>query len=156
MKAQNLVNILKQKHLTIGSAESMTGGLFAAIITEVAGASEVFKGSLVTYSRQAKEKLANVHSETINKHGVISWEVASEMACNCRTILDVDYCVAVTGNAGPDVDHGQKEVGTIFVAVASRDNIWGVPLNLKGNRQQIREQTVVMMLETLLSIVKEK
>ena len=154
MKAQTLVETLKLKHLTIGSVESMTGGLFASKITEVSGASDVFKGAIVAYGIQSKENLANVRPQTIEKFGVISWEVASEMAYNGRTLLDVDYCLAVTGNAGPTLDHGEKEIGTVFIAIASKDNVWGIPLTLKGDREQIREQAVVMMLDAIQSIVK--
>ena len=154
MKAQKLVEILNEKRLSLGSVESMTGGLFASSITSEPGASAVFKGGLITYQAPTKEKLVCVRHETIETFGVISWEVANEMAYNGRALLDVDYCVAVTGNAGPTVDNGQKEVGTIFIAIASKDNVWGIPLSLQGSRNKIREQTVTAMSEALLSIIK--
>ena len=99
MKAQNLVEILKSKNLTIGAVESMTGGLFASAVTDIPGASDVFCGSIVAYTPQVKCNLVNVRKETIDQFGVVSWEVASEMAYNGRTLLNVDYCIAVTGNA---------------------------------------------------------
>jgi len=154
MKALKLVEILKDKHLTIGAVESMTGGLFASAITDIAGASEVFKGGIVAYSSEAKKTLVDVRPETLDEFGAISWEVASEMAYNGRIKLDVDYCLAVTGNAGPTADSGNQEIGCVFIAVASRDSIWGVPLHLEGSRDEIRRASVNAMLTTLEGILK--
>ena len=154
MKAQNLVEILKSKNLTIGAVESMTGGLFASSITDIPGASDVFLGSIVAYNPQLKVHLINVRKETIDQFGVVSWEVASEMAYNGRTLLNVDYCIAVTGNAGPTTSDSKNEVGSVFLAVASKDNIWGVPLNLSGSRTEIKKQATVLMISTLESILK--
>ena len=116
----------------------MTGGLFASAVTDIPGASDVFCGSIVAYTPQVKCNLVNVRKETIDQFGVVSWEVASEMAYNGRTLLNVDYCIAVTGNAGPTASDSKKEVGSVFLAVASKDNIWGVPLNLSGSRNEIK------------------
>ncbi|MDY0345425.1 MAG: CinA family protein, partial [Bacilli bacterium] len=121
MKAQKLVEILKAKNLTIGAVESMTGGLFASTITDIAGASEVFRGSIVAYSPELKITLAAVREKSIDEFGVVSWEVASEMAYNGRTLLNVDYCIAVTGNAGPTTNDEKQEVGVVYLAVASKD-----------------------------------
>ncbi|MFA6780914.1 MAG: CinA family protein [Bacilli bacterium] len=154
MKAQKLVEILKAKNLTIGAVESMTGGLFASTITDIAGASEVFRGSIVAYSPELKITLAAVREKSIDEFGVVSWEVASEMAYNGRTLLNVDYCIAVTGNAGPTTNDEKQEVGVVYLAVASKDNVWGIPLNLVGTRDKIRKQTVTLMLNTLESIIK--
>ena len=154
MKAQNLVEILKSKNLTIGAVESMTGGLFASAITDIPGASDVFCGSIVAYTPQVKCNLVNVRKETIDQFGVVSWEVASEMAYNGRTLLNVDYCIAVTGNAGPTASDSKKEVGSVFLAVASKDNIWGVPLNLSGYRTEIKKQATALMISTLETILK--
>jgi len=154
MKAQKLVEILKEKHLTIGAVESMTAGLFSALITEVPGASQVFKGSLVTYIPETKENLVGVLPETIKQHGLISWEVASEMAYNGRTKLGVDYCISIVGNAGPDVDHDSGQVGTIYIAITSVENVWGIPLSLKGTRKEIRHHAAEAMIEALLGIIE--
>ncbi|MFA5442800.1 MAG: CinA family protein [Bacilli bacterium] len=154
MKAQKLVEILKAKNLTIGAVESMTGGLFASTITDIAGASEVFRGSIVAYSPELKITLAAVREKSIDEFGVVSWEVASEMAYNGRTLLNVDYCIAVTGNAGPTTNDEKQEVGVVYLAVASKDNVWGIPLNLVGTRDKIRKRTVTLMLNTLESIIK--
>lgn len=154
MKAQNLVEVLKAKHLTIGSVESMTAGLFSALITEVPGASQVYKGSLVTYVPETKRNLAGVLPETIERFGVISWEVASEMAYNGRIKLDVDYCISIVGNAGPDVDHHSQKVGSVYIAVTNSENVWGIPLSLKGTRDEIRRHAAESMVDFLLGIVR--
>lgn len=154
MKAQKLVEILQSKNLTVGAVESMTGGLFASTVTDVPGASDVFRGGIVAYSPALKCDLVKVRKSTIDEFGVVSWEVASEMAYNGRTILNVDYCIAVTGNAGPTSNDAKKEVGVVYLAVASKDNLWGVPLNLNGTRIDIKRQAVELMISTLESIVK--
>ncbi len=110
---QKLVSYLKDKNLTIGSVESMTGGLFAARITSVPGASKVFKGSIVSYSPLIKENVVGVNKETIAKYGVVSKQVAYEMAEKGRKVLDVDICVSITGNAGPTSEPGEAGVGEL-------------------------------------------
>lgn len=154
MKAQKLVEILKSKNLTIGAVESMTGGLFASSVTDVPGASEIFRGGIVAYNSGLKCDLVNVRKSTIDEFGVVSWEVASEMAYNGRSLLNVDFCIAVTGNAGPTASDAKKEIGVVYLAVASKDNVWGVPLNLQGSRTEIKKQSVDLMISTLESILK--
>jgi PncC family amidohydrolase len=154
MKTQKLVEILKDKKITIGSVESMTGGMFASAITDIEGASGVFKGGLITYNSEEKITLAHVDSKTIDEFGVISWEVASQMAYNGRNLLNVDYCLSVTGNAGPTIEKGSQEIGQIFIAIANKEFIWGFPLNLDGSREKIRRMTVEAMIDAMMSIVK--
>lgn len=154
MKAQKLVEILREKKITIGAVESMTGGMFASTITDIEGASEIFKGGLVTYTSEEKIALVKVDAKTIDEFGVISWEVASQMAYNGRALLNVDYCLSVTGNAGPTIEKGSSQVGQIFIAIASKDSLWGFPLNLYGSRATIRRMTVEAMIDAVLSVVK--
>ena len=153
-RASYLVNLLKEKGLTIGSVESMTGGMFASEITSINGASEVFKGSLVTYSPFVKENVCHVNKETIEKNGVVSYEVASEMAYRGREILDVDFCISVTGNAGPTSDIDNKPVGMIYISIMGKDYTWGLPLNLKGERNQIRQETTFIMIDFLIKTIE--
>ena len=124
---------------TIGSVESLTGGLFATKITETPGASKFFKGTIITYSNDIKEKLG---VDTSN--GVVNKEVALQMALKGKEFLGVDTCVSFTGNAGPDVLDG-KEVGLVYIAI--NDLVY--ELNLKGDRQEIREQAVNFALKKL-------
>lgn len=117
---------------TIGSVESFTGGMFAAEITATPGASNYFKGSIVTYSNDIKEKLG---VDTSN--GVINKEVAREMALKGKEYLGVDVCVAFTGNAGPTAMEG-KPIGLVYIAI----NEQVYELNLKGDRNSIRRQAI--------------
>ena len=111
----------KEKGLTLGSIESMTGGLFSAKFTEIPGSSAVFKGGIVTYSSEEKINIVGVKKETIDKFGVVSIEVAKEMAELGRKLLNVDVCVSVTGNAGPTCEPGGKPAGCFYVGVSTKD-----------------------------------
>ena len=145
-----LVNILKELQLTIGSIESMTGGLFASNITSVPGASKVFKGSVVSYSALIKESVVGVKKETIDKYGVVSSEVAYEMAEKGRKLLDVDICVSVTGNAGPTAEPGEEGVGVVYLGISSKEGTRTIRKQFNGNREEIRQQTLLAMQEEIL------
>ncbi|WGI36591.1 CinA family protein [Mesomycoplasma lagogenitalium] len=120
------------KKITIASVESFTGGAFSAKIVSTPGASAYFKGSLVTYWNEIKEKL-NVDTSL----GVVNEKVALSMALNGKKFFNVDYCFAFTGNAGPDV-LDQKPVGEVYIAI--NDKV--IKLLLKGNRKEIINQAV--------------
>lgn len=149
-----LVQLLKEKSLTIGSVESMTGGLFASSITSVPGASKVYKGSVVSYSPLIKENVIGVKEETIEKYGVVSKEVAYEMAKKGREVLDVDICVSVTGNAGPTTEPGQAGVGEVYIGISNKEKTIVVKKNFSGSREEIREQTLLAMQEEVLKLLK--
>ena len=108
-----VVRMLKEKGMSISAAESCTGGGFATLITDVAGSSEVFKGSYVTYSNESKIKLG-VNPDTIEKNGVVSPETACEMAIAVYKQTSADLCISVTGYAGPDADEGH-EAGEAYI-----------------------------------------
>lgn len=118
--------------MTIATVESITGGLFAAEITKMPGASKFFKGSLVTYSNEIKEKLGVDVS-----NGVINKEVAREMALKGKEYFDVDVCVSFTGNAGPEAMDGMP-VGKVFIGI----NEEVFEKDFKGSRNEIRKQCV--------------
>ena len=145
-----LVNKLKELHLTIGSIESMTGGLFASNITSVPGASKVFKGSVVSYSVLIKENVVGVKKETIDKFGVVSSNVAYEMAEKGRKLLDVDICVSVTGNAGPTAEPGEEGVGVVYLGISSKEGTRTIRKQFNGNREEIRQQTLLALQEEIL------
>ena len=145
-----LVNKLKELQLTIGSIESMTGGLFASNITSVPGASKVFKGSVVSYSALIKESVVGVKKETIDKFGVVSSEVAYEMAEKGRKLLDVDICVSVTGNAGPTAEPGEEGVGVVYLGISSKEGTRTIRKQFNGNREEIRQQTLLALQEEIL------
>jgi len=108
-------NLLKEKGLSLSTAESLTGGAIASTIVKVPGASAYFKGSFVVYSAELKKQLLNVSPESIEKYSVVSEEVAKEMAVGAIKKLKTDYVIAVTGNAGPTKDNNDKEVGLSLI-----------------------------------------
>lgn len=116
------VKRLREKGMTLGLAESCTGGLAGAKITEVPGASEVFKGSIVTYWAEAKTNLLGVPPETLKTHGAVSAETAEAMARGALEKLNCDVAAAITGNAGPTTDEAGGEPGRFHVALAFRDS----------------------------------
>ena len=142
---EKLLQEYKEKGLTLGSVESMTGGLFSAKFTEIPGSSAVFKGSIVTYSAEEKINIVGVKKETIDKYGVVSEQVAIEMAELGRKLLNVDVCVSVTGNAGPTTEPGGKPVGCFFVGVSSKDGTFVKECNVPQKRNEVRNSAVLAM-----------
>jgi PncC family amidohydrolase len=142
--------------LSLGSVESLTGGLFASTICSIPGASRVFKGAVVSYANEIKEHLVGVSPDTIAKYGVVSAPVAREMALGGIKALDVDVAVSFTGNAGPTAEPGEAPVGRVYLGLAFRKKDGGVPeaktfeKDFKGDRNTIREACVSFILEELL------
>jgi len=145
-----LFELLNKNQLTIGSVESLTAGLFASNLASIPGASKVLKGSLVTYSSELKEKLAYVNKNDIKKHGVVSDIVAKEMAIGGLKALNVDICISCTGNAGPSTCLGDAPVGRVYIAFAYKNCLVSKELNLVGNRNDIRNQTVIEMNKLII------
>lgn len=148
---EELLQALKEKNLTIGSIESMTGGLFSAKFTEIPGASSVFKGSIVTYSSEEKINVVGVKKATINKYGVVSKEVAVEMAEKGRKLLNVDLCVSVTGNAGPTCEPGGKPAGCFYIAVSSSKETIVKECFENKKRNKVRNKATLAMRDLLYS-----
>lgn len=142
---EKLLKHLSESHLTLGSVESMTGGLFASMVTDIPGASKVFKGSIVSYASEIKYGLVGVSKETIQKYGLVSEQVAYEMAREGRKRLNVDICVAVTGNAGPTCEPGDKPVGVFYIAVATSNGVEIEVYKKHGKRNEIRNKAVLAM-----------
>ena len=153
---EKLVQICVQNHNTIGSCESLTAGLFSSTVASVPGASAVLKGSVVTYATEIKKKVVHVSEKLIGKYGVISKQCARMMALNTQRILDVDYCVSFTGNAGPEAWEG-KPAGRVYCAIASREgNIKDFEFQIDDkNRNEVREQVVQEMIVHLIHTIEE-
>ena len=151
MKVEQVNKHLREKGLTLGSAESFTGGLFAQQITSVSGASKFYKGGYVTYATEEKVNLLLIPQSLVDQHGVVSKEIAYYMANNARQLLKVDVCVSFTGNAGPDAMEG-KPVGEVHICVATKDSAQVYSLLLEGNRNEIQQQAVDFALDKLLQI----
>ena len=131
-----LVLSLRERGLTVATAESCTGGLIAKRITDIAGCSDVFLGGCVTYAVDAKVKLIGVSRETIEKYGVVSAETACEMAKGVRLALGADIGIATTGIAGPGGGTPEQPVGTVYIAVSTKDGEKFKLLNLSPKRSR--------------------
>ena len=151
---QEINSLFRQYGRTLGSVESFTGGLFAKEITAVPGASHFYKGGLVTYASEEKNRLLGVSYDVIDQFGVVSKEVATLMAENGRRMLNVDYCVSFTGNAGPEAMEG-KPVGEVYLAIASNDGVKVFGYQLNGTREDIQNEGVKNALEQLKQIILE-
>ena len=116
-------NQLKSSHRTLSTAESCTGGYIAHLITSIAGSSECFKGSVVSYSNEAKTNLLRVESNVLEKDGAVSREVIEQMALGGKKHLNTDYCLATSGIAGPDGGTEEKPVGTVWIALATPEGV---------------------------------
>ena len=125
---------LKEKGLTLGAAESCTGGLIAKRLTDIPGASSSFKGGIVSYSNEVKANVLQVPEQLLTQFGAVSAQVAQAMAEGARRVLDCDVALSSTGVAGPDRDDRDNEVGTMFVAIATREGTYVRTLHL-GTRQ---------------------
>ena len=130
--------LLRERGETLAAAESCTGGLIAKRMTDLAGASRVFKGGVVSYTNEVKAGVLGVKQETLEKYGAVSEETAKEMAEGVRRITGSDYGISVTGVAGPDKDDRGNEVGKVYIGIASKDGTVVRRLQLGGRRERIR------------------
>jgi nicotinamide-nucleotide amidase len=152
-EAQTLLDLCRDRGLKIATAESCTGGLLAALLTEIPGSSHVFERALVTYSNEAKSELLGVSDLLIAQHGAVSEQVAHAMAVGCLDRSNVDLSVSVTGIAGPGGGSPEKPVGLVYLACVRRGHEpETAKLMLDGrSRQEIREASVVEALRLLKS-----
>jgi len=139
---KSVVDLLRANNLTVSTVESCTGGMLSAKITDVPGASEVFKSGYVTYSNKAKRKLVGVKKSTLDKHGAVSSNVAKEMATGAAVFTKADVTVSITGIAGPDGGTEEKPVGLVYIACHVCGSTTVKEYHFKGNRNKIREATV--------------
>ncbi|MGD9909394.1 MAG: CinA family protein [Candidatus Izemoplasmatales bacterium] len=140
MNPEMLIEELKNRKLTISSAESMTGGRIASLITSVAGSSAVFEQGFITYSNESKVKLLSVKKETIDQFSVISQEVALEMVEGLIKKTKCDIGISITGLAGPSSDEIGHEVGLCFIGVGYLGNYEVFSKVLKGHRNEIQDE----------------
>ena len=153
--AEAVLHEAKTHNAKISCAESCTGGLIGAALTDIAGSSESFNGSAVTYSNEAKSKILGVKSETLKNFGAVSQECALEMAEGARKIYDSDFAVSVTGIAGPDGGSESKPVGLVYFGLASREKSAAFKKILPGNRNEIRTRTVRFALAELWRTIRD-
>jgi len=151
---ENLTGVLLlNRHLTVSAAESCSGGLISDLITNVAGSSGYFKGSVVAYSNEIKEKMLGVPAGVIKKFGAVSRETAVLMAIGARKICRSDIGVSTTGIAGPGGGTKKKPVGLVYVAVADKNHSAAHKFNFSGTRAQIKRKTALMALDILRKFI---
>ena len=143
---KRVIEKLRERGLLLATAESCTGGLCAKRLTDVPGASQVFCGGVVSYTNDVKMRLLGVKEETLAQFGAVSGETAREMAEGARKATGADVAVSVTGVAGPSSDEMGNVVGTVFIAFSSERETVSEKLQLSGDREKIREQSVNAML----------
>ncbi|MCX7549302.1 competence/damage-inducible protein A [Xanthomarina sp. F2636L] len=141
---------------TLATAESCTGGKIAESLTKIPGASHYFKGSVVSYATQSKIDVLKVPEALINKYSVVSSQVAEVMAKNVLEMFQTDYAIATTGNAGPDKGDSNAEVGTVFIAIATKDTVFSEEFNLGNHRTKVIRKAVNKAFEMLQKEILKK
>ncbi len=144
-----LGRILKEKKQTIATAESCTGGKIAQLVASVPGASTYFKGSVVAYATEVKVNVLGISDAFITEHSVVSKEVASAMALSVQKMMQTDYAIATTGNAGPTKGDADAEVGTVCIALATPNGVIVEEFNFGQPREKVIDRAVIKSLEML-------
>ena len=142
-------HLLRQQNKTISTAESCTGGKIAQILTSVSGASNYFKGSVVSYATETKISVLGLSEELIKEHSVVSAAVVKQMAINVKRMMKTDYAIATTGNAGPTKGDSNAEVGTVFIALATPNEVIVEEFNFGQPREKVIDRTVIKSMEML-------
>lgn len=146
---ESIINFMKEKHLTLGVAESCSGGMLSARLIGVPGISDVYRAGLVTYSNEAKQSLIHVSEKTLEAYGAVSEETAREMIVGTLQTTGADYAVAITGIAGPGGGTEEKPVGLVYIACGNRDNITVKKHQFNGNREKVRQSSCASALKML-------
>ena len=137
---------------TLSTAESCTGGGIGAALTAVSGASAVYKGGIISYTNEIKERLLGVPGEILGCFGAVSAPVAEAMATGARSALDTDVAVSVTGLAGPGGDEFGNKVGTVYIGYADDNVVFSRKFIFEGNRESVRCQAVEQALKLILEL----
>ncbi len=145
--------LLKEKNKTLATAESCTGGFIAHQITSIAGSSKYYKGSIVSYDNSIKTLELNVSDEILNNHGAVSEACVKQMASTILHKFDVDYAIATSGIAGPDGGSAEKPVGTVWIAIANKNEVIAKKFNMGDNRERTILRTSLMALDMLRKMI---
>jgi nicotinamide-nucleotide amidase len=155
--AKRVLDSFRARGLKVATAESCTGGLVAAKLTEIAGSSDVVDCGFVTYSNAAKQAMLGVPAATLKRHGAVSGETAAAMAAGALKNSQADLAVAITGIAGPGGGTTEKAVGLVYLAAASRDGRRLARTRRYGKigRRRVRQRSVAEALELLQLLAEE-
>ncbi|MGV8095028.1 MAG: competence/damage-inducible protein A [Mangrovibacterium sp.] len=143
--------LLVEANATVGVAESCTGGYIAHLFTSNPGSSVYFKGGIVSYANEIKISVLGVNPGTLTAHGAVSKEVALEMVKGAKEVLKTDYAIATTGIAGPDGGSAEKPVGTVWIAVTGKHNVWVECYNFANNR----ERNIIRFAQTAINMLRQ-
>lgn len=146
---KQLVNTLKERKLTLACAESASGGYVSYLLTKTPGSSRVFKGAVVAYSLEAKNKFLRIPWKILNQPQGVSGKITGVLAENVKNILNADIGAAITGFAGP----GDKNTGLMFLAVSYKNNTMVKKVVIKGNRDKIRKEASRMLVKMIYDYV---
>lgn len=150
-----LQTLLRANNQTITTAESCTGGLVASMITKISGSSDIFNGSIVTYSNKIKNQELNVKNETLEKFGAVSIEVVNEMLNGVISKFDANFAIAISGIAGPNGGTKNKPVGTVVIGICDSNNHKIVNIyNFEGSREDIQIQAAKVALREIYKFVQ--
>ena len=142
-------------NFSLSAVESVTGGKLSSTIIKKSGASNFFKGSLVTYSTESKKNILQINKDLLYDFSPVSKEISREMVKSGKKILDTDYCISTTGNAGPSTNDNYSKVGQIFISIATPKKLITEELYLTGPREEIIQIVVEKSLKLLLENLVE-
>lgn len=148
-----VISILRARGETLTFAESCTGGLLSSQVTQLAGVSDVFMGSVVTYSNRSKRDILNVPSSLLKTLGAVSRPVALQMAKGAKTLTQTHWAVSITGIAGPGGGTDKKPVGTVCFAIVGPGFEWTSQESFSGSRVQVQQSSAEFAMETLKRIL---
>ena len=145
----SIANLFTDKGFSLATAESFTGGKIAEQLTALPGASKYFKGSIVGYATETKIKVLKVDKNIVDRHSVVSEEVAIAMAQNVKQLMNADFAIATTGNAGPTKGDSDEPVGTVFIAISTPRHVFAQKFTMGNHRERIVQKSVNKAFELL-------
>lgn len=154
--SQVVGSLLKEKNKTLATAESCTGGFIAHQITAIAGSSNYYKGSIVSYDNKIKSQELNISDDILKNDGAVSEACVKQMANSILKKFDVDYAIATSGIAGPDGGSVEKPVGTVWIAIANKNEVIAKKFNMGDNRERTILRTSLMALDMLRKMILQE
>ncbi|HEX6356892.1 CinA family protein [Actinophytocola sp.] len=150
-----MIGVLKERGETVATAESLTGGLVAALLTSVPGSSAVVRGGLVVYATELKRELAAVDDDLLAEHGPVHPDVAAQLADGARAVCGATWGIGLTGVAGPDPQDG-IEPGVVHIGVSGPERAEVRTIGVDGNRHQVRSGAVKAALDLLRALADQR
>lgn len=150
---RHLGSVLLEKRLTLGVAESCTGGMVGAAITAIPGSSRYFKGGIIAYENKVKQRLLGVPRHVLDKHGAVSAETVIAMARGAQQVLHADCAIAVSGIAGPGGGTRAKPAGLVYIGIAKGKKARAFEERFRGPRSRVREQAVLRALRRMVDLL---